>query len=260
MFKTLIKIYLLPVLKIKRLYDHVRRFYFPPYYLSHMNAACRVLNKLRSAEDVFIIVVVGAADGDSSITFARSFKNVSIIAFEPVSETCQLFRKKTKHLSNIKLLQKAISNKIGKIEVNVTGNFKSSSILKLNTDYNKDTDFSKNLSFQKTETVEMSTLDIELENYNNIDLIKLDVQGAELLILKGASQTLKHTNIILIEMSNHDSYINSAKYFEVDAYLRNNDFKLYDLIPAGRNKDRIYEWNAVYLHDKCFKKLNHYLK
>jgi len=192
-------------------------------------------------------------DGDSSTIFARSFKNASIIAFEPVSETCELFRKKTVHLSNIKLLQKAISDKIGKIEVNVTENFKSSSILKLNADYNKDIDFSKNLSFQKTETVEMSTLDIELENYNNIDLIKLDVQGAELQILKGASQTLKHTNIILTEMSNHDSYINSAKYFEVDAYLRNNDFKLYDLIPAGRNKDRIYEWNAVYLHDKCFK-------
>jgi len=206
---------------------------------------------LQLKED-FIIVDAGAADGRSSLKFAHNFKQSKIIAFEPVSQMCELFKEKTQHLSNVILIKKALGNSISKVKVNITKNFESSSILQLNTQYNKNTDFTDELGFQNTETVDLTTLDEELKDHKNIGLIKIDTQGAELMILQGASQTLKKTKIILLEMNNHDSYKNAAKYYQVDIYLRNSDFRLYDLIPALRNKERIYEWDAIYLQSKYF--------
>ena len=44
----------------------------------------------------------------------------------------------------------------------------------------------------------------------------------------------KKTKFVLIEMSNHNLYINGCKYFEVDDLLRKNNFTLADIIVTYR--------------------------
>ena len=54
----------------------------------------------------------------------------------------------------------------------------------------------------------------------------LDLQGAELLALKGAKQSLKKCKSILIEISKEEYYINGAKWKELKYFL--NEFGFYN--------------------------------
>ena len=47
----------------------------------------------------------------------------------------------------------------------------------------------------------------------------LDLQGAELLALKGAKQSLKKCKSILIEISKEEYYINGAKWKELKYFF-----------------------------------------
>ena len=81
-------------------------------------------------------------------------------------------------------------------------------------------------------------------------ILKIDTQGHELKVLEGAKETLKKTKFVLIEMSNHNLYINGCKYFEVDDLLRKNNFTLADIIVTYRKKGMLLtEYDAVYMNN-----------
>ena len=69
-------------------------------------------------------------------------------------------------------------------------------------------------------------------------------------MLKGAAASLKRTRFVISEMNNHDDYKNASKYYEVDAFLRANNFILADLIIAHRSDGRVIEYDAVYMNRK----------
>lgn len=70
------------------------------------------------------------------------------------------------------------------------------------------------------------TLDTVVRNHNfpKPDLIKMDVQGAELEILKGASQTLQSCNHLILELQHKDYNLGAPKAQEVINYLRSIGF------------------------------------
>ena len=74
----------------------------------------------------------------------------------------------------------------------------------------------------------MQRLDTILEN-NNISPIDydhwvIDLQGAELLALKGAENSIKFCNSIYVEVSNVDIYKGGVKWEEIKLWLNNNNF------------------------------------
>lgn len=59
----------------------------------------------------------------------------------------------------------------------------------------------------------------------------VDVQGAELDVLKGAGKLLKYANSLMVEMSNREIYKNGSKPAEIFSYLSN--FNLYPIWDLG---------------------------
>ena len=101
-----------------------------------------------------------------------------------------------------------------------------------------------------TEKIQISKLDVEIPDYFHILILKIDVQGYELEVLKGARESLKRTVIVTLEMNNHIGYLGSAKYFEIDEYLRNAGFILYDIFPSSKIEKQLAEWDSIYLNTK----------
>ena len=110
--------------------------------------------------------------------------------------------------------------------------------------------FANALIKKGTEEIEITKLDISIPVTETVGILKIDVQGYELEVLKGAINTLLRTSIILLEMNNHDGYKGSPKYYELDEFLRNQKFTLYDIFPSTKDDGRLKEWDSLYINNK----------
>jgi len=90
--------------------------------------------------------------------------------------------------------------------------------------------------------VPVKKLDYYTENYSKIKLIKIDVEGFELSVLKGAIKTLQKANIIIFE--SFEIFQNSFNYKTADmiSFLQQNEFKVYKTndINAGKELNGNY--------------------
>ena len=81
----------------------------------------------------------------------------------------------------------------------------------------------------------------------NVDLLKIDVQGAELMALRGAEQTLPHVDMIYTEVSFTPLYEGSCIFSEVYDFLCARGFRLLSLREGFRGKDKeLLQGDAVF--------------
>lgn len=69
---------------------------------------------------------------------------------------------------------------------------------------------------------------------NSVDLLKIDVQGAEHLVLAGAREALRSTRMVWIETSWKPLYEGSAVFHEIYELLTHAGFELRELSPGHR--------------------------
>ena len=91
---------------------------------------------------------------------------------------------------------------------------------------------------------------ISLDNYcreksiNTIDILKLDVQGYELNILKGAKTILNNVNLIITEVSFIDVYVDCPLVNEVIQFLDSYQFQLFDIVDFRRREIDNHLWQC----------------
>lgn len=192
------------------------------------------------------IIDIGAADGGTAFYFSHQFPECRILAFEPIPEMAEIAKQKCKEKPSVNIINCALSDKEETVVFHVTKNKLSSSLLSFNE---------KNPSpfLEKEHQLEIATkmLDAFTENITNIPLLKIDVQGAELKVFKGGLNTLKKTQAILIEMNNHQQYQGGVQYHEMDQFLREQGFRLADLIVTYRPLGEMSEYDALYVKAKA---------
>ena len=69
-----------------------------------------------------------------------------------------------------------------------------------------------------------------------IDIVKADVQGAELLVFTGDTDALQQATFVQLEGSTVEYNEGSSCFFEVDGLLRTHGFFLYDVADLQRNE------------------------
>lgn len=136
-------------------------------------------------------VDVGCYKGEILDLFLQYAPNGSHLAFEPIPLNFKHLEEDYKAYNNVDLYNCALSNSEGMSEFQyVTSNPSYSGL--------------KRRSYVRDETIETvhvttSTLDTVVKN-KRIDCIKIDVEGAEYLVLEGAKQTiLEHQPLIIFE-------------------------------------------------------------
>jgi hypothetical protein len=96
------------------------------------------------------------------------------------------------------------------------------------------------LSIREKINCRVTTLDtimIEARWDGNVDLLKVDVQGAELLALRGAELTLPLVSFIFTEVSFTPLYEGSCVLGEVYDFLSTHGFRLLSLRDGFRGED-----------------------
>ena len=82
-------------------------------------------------------------------------------------------------------------------------------------------------------TTLIQELPLKIKNYNN-NLIKLDVQGAELKVLDGLKEYINFFEIIILEVSLHNYNKDAPLFDKIMTYMSNKDYKLYDVYDLKR--------------------------
>lgn len=146
----------------------------------------------------------------------------------------------TEHLYN-----HAVSDVDGQTcNLNITNNGMSSSILKL--DVHKQ--YYPNIQVVDSIALESIRMDTLVKKYN-VDILKynflnLDIQGTELLSLKGFGDLLKHFKYIYSEIYTNYLYKNCCLVSEIDDYLSTFNFNRVE------TKMTQYEWgDALYVRN-----------
>lgn len=82
-------------------------------------------------------------------------------------------------------------------------------------------------------SIEIETTTLEAfcaeENITEIDFLKIDVQGADLKVLQGANSLLNDVLAIQVEVGFSSLYLNQPLFADVDIFLRDRNFTLFDL-------------------------------
>lgn len=86
----------------------------------------------------------------------------------------------------------------------------------------------------KSAKVKMVTVDIEVQRrkLNGPFLVKLDTHGFEIPILEGASETLKKSNGVIIEVYNYHLTKDSLLFYEMCVYMDKLGFRPLDMADA----------------------------
>ena len=183
--------------------------------------------------DVNLVVDVGAFHGHYSVNAALSYPNATIIAFEPFSDSISAFRKNTQDFSNrIRLFECALSDAEGESSLNLTTTGAANSLCKQTPEHSRQNPHVIEVGQEK---VLVKTLDDVLEADGLIDkcidILKIDVEGLELNVLRGACRSIARSRFIIIELSlARDSNIKNQAIFDIFAVMKAQEFSVYSLI------------------------------
>jgi len=127
-------------------------------------------------------VVIDAGANIGAFSALASVRGAIVYAFEPIEEIKNEYLDKTAALNpNITVVQKALSDKTGKIEMNLDlGNIGGSSMVRHRKNESK--------IFAESDTLDNWA---EKNNISKVDFLKADIEGAERLMLSGAQNILK---------------------------------------------------------------------
>jgi FkbM family methyltransferase len=191
----------------------------------------KILPSLLKTESALTLFDVGANIGDFSLELIKSFPNADIHSFEPVKATFDILAKNTFGL-DIKLHGVGFGETIGNGElfntVNKTNNTIASAYKDVFHEVFKNDDKLGSIVF------EMDTLDnfCKSNNITLVDFLKIDVEGHELSVLKGATQLIRNKKIKIIQFEFNSHNVHSRVFLR-DFYAILQDFEFYRIVPGG---------------------------
>jgi FkbM family methyltransferase len=213
------------------------------YGSDHIYAAINILKYYKKANG--IIVDAGGGQGTTAIIFSNELPRHRILIFEPINNNYKIIERLAKSEPNWVPINKALGSIAEIAYINITDRITASSICDISTHIGDP--YHEELEVKNKEKIQVTTLDNEINPNEEIDILKIDVQGYEMKVLIGGINTLKRTKIIIIEINNHSGFKSSPLYFEIDNHLRLNDFHLQDLYPTKRINTRLADWDAIYV-------------
>jgi FkbM family methyltransferase len=203
-------------------------------------------NLVRSRNPV--VFDVGANTGQSIDLFRRTLATPRIYSFEPNPALAAIL----KHMyadCGVMVEAMALGSSEGTTKFNVSENHELSSIL--DVDKNDENPFS-DVPLSETISVPVTTIDsyVEKHGITHIELLKIDTQGFDLEVLRGASGILDRRGVdtLLVEVNFASYYKRQASFGEVERFLTANGYRLLTLYEVTRMNSCLKWATACFRH------------
>ncbi len=211
------------------------------------------LVKVAKHNGIDLLLDVGANTGQFSIKMIEAGFDKQVISFEPLSSAYQVLLKNVQRYPNWKAFDRcAIGDADGEIEINISSNSHSSSILQVNKEH---TDAAPSAAFIDKEKVAIRKLDsvsTQFDPFKNI-LLKIDTQGFEKNVLAGAEKLIEQkVKIIQLEMSLLPLYEGAMPFEEMVGYMNRLSFKPLFYSPGyvDRTTEQIQQLEGYFIKNK----------
>lgn len=181
-------------------------------------------------QEPLIIVDIGARGG-----FERHWSlygdEVKLIGFEADPEECEQLNQRASNSGN-RFFPVALHQNRGKKEFYVTAFPNSSGFYRADMEFWQR--FPEEVLLAVEKTIDIDTVDFDSfasENHiDSVDFIKLDTEGSELDILKGAIKSLRKSVLgVSIEVEFFPCHKDQPVFSDVDSFMRQMGFCLFDL-------------------------------
>ena len=187
---------------------------------------------------------IGSNNGEYSLLFSKIYPKAKIYAFEPNPKLIKISEKKLSKLKHVKIIKSAVGNFNKVINFNIDNNSSLTSSLAKKNKKSSTYKVKKflygenNIKRKKTKLIK---LDSYIENKNSPDLLKIDVEGYEEEVLKGAQNNLKKIKLIMIEF-HFDKFYKGYSTNRLHKFLIKNNFQHIKSIkfPILNWEDRFY--------------------
>ena len=197
-----------------------------------------ILKNIFNNNKIRTIVDIGAHKGETVDYFSNFFSYDKIYCFEPNPASFFFLKKYKLSLeenlqSKIELFNYALGKKKGKINF-YSGNESSSSTvhnINFTSNYYKKKNkylnpFAQNKEAFKKINVNVNTLQnfITSKNIKTIDLLKIDTEGSELNIIKGAKDKIKRIKVLYFEHHYDNMIMKKYTFSDINTYLLKKGF------------------------------------
>lgn len=200
------------------------------------------LKRMSHTNPLSIIFDVGANVGQTSISFSRNFPSASIYAFEPVGETYNRLQFAVRNLPKVRTFNYGLGESPGQLQVNVGED----------SQFNSFKQIAK--GSYRSETVNIDSIDsfCTANKIDRIDLLKIDVEGFEIEVLKG-SRALLDANSIRFVFAEcvfaPDTLHPHTSFFDLHQLLANCGFHMFASYGVGFSLvDGAAVANVLFIH------------
>ena len=136
------------------------------------------------------IIDAGANIGFGSLYFSKVFPGAEIVAIEPENENFNLLKHNTRNYKNIRCLQAALWNKNEMVSIANPDSLAASFMVESKAE-------------SSIQGITIGQL-LEEQNWDRVDIVKIDIEGAEKEVFSADNEWLRKTKLLIVEL--HDRY------------------------------------------------------
>lgn len=172
------------------------------------------------------VIDAGANRGAFTDAFLRLHRPERLVLVEAIPELAMKLRTRYAVDPRISVMSAALSDRTGEAQFEINRSEASSSLLSI--DERNSAWFSRDLRVARSITVPTVTLPelMAREGLESVDLLKLDLQGAERLVLTGGAEVLERVRVIYTEVFFEELYAGAWLFRDMTDFFSGCGFKL----------------------------------
>lgn len=210
----------------------VRRISARTCHYTQLNLVCRKF-------DVNVLFDVGANEGQ----FATGMRQVGymgrIVSFEPIQDAYSVLANRSSHDARWDCFRPvAVADSSGRAQFNVSDNSVSSSLREVLQSH---TDIAP--SSQVNEVIEVEKISMD-EIYDELGFcgsekicLKIDTQGSEWEVLRGAQRVMHLCGVVVVEVSIVALYEGQRLWLDIMNYMEGHGFSVYCVQPGFTDRE-----------------------